>query len=296
MTYTKIDRKSWQISINHQCYVTGLTITSEYQTVTSVNGRTNRHDCQGLLIADQTVNFLPQGLEKFFPNIKSIWITNSKLKKITKNDLKPFKALMDLWLSNNDIVELDGDLFEFNRKLNAFSMEGNSKLKHVGEGIFNDFNLHQVYFGNCGCVNIYSAIDDDISRVIQGLKLQCPSSREMKLKASGFVNDFKELEDKIDSLIKEKVNLQEQVATLTSQFKGCTDEKHNLETIEQGQAATLTSQYEGCLVEKYISVGKKQEKIDELIEGLKMCEDEKIGCLNLMDAQSNQSSSGMICI
>ena len=42
---------------------------------------------------------VPQGLTSFFPNLKSLCIMNSKLKKISKSDLVEYKNMENIFIS-----------------------------------------------------------------------------------------------------------------------------------------------------------------------------------------------------
>ena len=168
-----VDRKGWQTFLKKRCYLINLHITSDDQEVTSVNGRSKALDCDGLVISEQTVHFLPKGLVNFFPQVTSIDASYSHLKKITKNDLKPFKDLNDLWLSHNDLQELDGDLFEFNPKLKYFDVKSNENLKSIGTALFRGLHLHQAFFRNCGCIDSDFAPIDDMKSVTRELESKC---------------------------------------------------------------------------------------------------------------------------
>jgi hypothetical protein len=97
------------------CKASDVDITSR-QTITSVNGETkiNGSEYNMVRIKDQVVNFIPDGLGKFFPEIELLEIANSKLKKVEKKDLEKFPNLKLLVLTQNEIKFLPNDLFEGN--------------------------------------------------------------------------------------------------------------------------------------------------------------------------------------
>jgi hypothetical protein len=92
------DSTSWSHLSGSSCKASNVNISSR-ETITRVNGQSN---FQGLSykmleIRDQLVNYMPEGIEVFFPNLEGILIYNSKLKKIEKKDLQKFPKLPNSW-------------------------------------------------------------------------------------------------------------------------------------------------------------------------------------------------------
>ena len=58
--------------------------------------------CEGLRMQGESIYFIPKGIDKFFPQLKSLAVENSRhLKKISQSDLKPFTQLTELSFHNN---------------------------------------------------------------------------------------------------------------------------------------------------------------------------------------------------
>ena len=183
--------------MNSRCDVTNLHITTPNHKITSVNGKTATNQHEGFYVNSQTVHYVPTEIGSFFINIKSFTIGRSKLKEITKKDLKAFTNLVELILFSNDLEKLDGDLFEHNRKLQYLKLDGN-KLKHVGEELLRNLNLIATFFDSNSCISAHSTTSNTTSTIIQKLLNQCPSTKDMKIRMY-FEEDFKEIEAKLKS-------------------------------------------------------------------------------------------------
>jgi len=111
------------------------------------DGKSNS-DVHCVKFEDCTVTRIPKGLTKVFPNMKILWITNSKLEKITKNDLLEYKNLQRFSSMKNDIEFLPDDLFEGFKNLEWIDFWQN-KLKIIEPNILDGLeNLKYVDFSN----------------------------------------------------------------------------------------------------------------------------------------------------
>lgn len=80
------------------------------------------HDVQ---FSDCTVSKVPQGLTRIFPNLKVLCINNSKLKKLSRNDLFEYRNLETFFFEQNDLEFLPGDLFQGFPNIEWISFFGN---------------------------------------------------------------------------------------------------------------------------------------------------------------------------
>lgn len=175
------NNQSW--SFHKTCVVENIFIMDSSQTVTSINEHTqvDHDDVKGLLIESQTVKFFPRGVEKFFPNLEDISIYFSKLQSIKKADLKPFKNLQALRLFNNDLEELDGDLFEFNRQLRIIDFDHN-KLKSIGSELLTELKkLEQAHFRHNVCIHKGAKSSSQVLRLMADLSRRCDMTKEIKI-------------------------------------------------------------------------------------------------------------------
>ncbi|CAG9802033.1 unnamed protein product [Chironomus riparius] len=69
--------------------------------------------------------YLPSGIEKIFPNLKTLIIAYSGLMSITQDDLAPFPDLLGLYIDVTKITSIHGDLFINNKNLEELSLQQN---------------------------------------------------------------------------------------------------------------------------------------------------------------------------
>lgn len=171
------------ISPGDECSVKNLVITKPSQIVTLINGEASNEfqnqDAKMLNIQSQIVNFMPEELENFFPDLEGIRIAHSNLKSVEKSDIKAFKNLKHLYLNDNDLESLDGNLFESNLHLRVIDFT-NNKLKVLGENILLPLkHLEVAHFQNNVCID-HVAWNLNISRLRSELKEKC-SAPELDL-------------------------------------------------------------------------------------------------------------------
>jgi Leucine-rich repeat (LRR) protein len=148
--------------------------TSIVTDITGVHleGKSN-NDVQMFAILNQNCPVLPQGIEKFFPNIRTIFVQNSKLTKISSPDLQPFSNLHDLMLSDNLIENLPSNLFETNPSIQFVRID-NNKMAKVGANIFDPLiNLSLVSFEGNVCINQAAVGSEAITALKETLSLNC---------------------------------------------------------------------------------------------------------------------------
>jgi len=128
-------------------------------------------DVQCVRFENCTVPKLPQGLTKIFPNLKGIWINNSKLEQITKNELAEYKSLEMFVSISNKVEFLAGNLFgDFdNLEIIVFAYD---KLKIIEPNILDELNkLNYVNFrSNVNFNACYSSTGDAEYSKIEELK------------------------------------------------------------------------------------------------------------------------------
>ena len=150
------------------------------EEITSVNGRTEPTRVISLHFDNQTVHYLPKGIGKFFPNLNVLSVTNSKLRSLTQDVLKPLTRLYSVNFNNNDLESLDDNLFEFN-DLRFVSFRDN-KLKFIGENLFRKLEYFvSIRFASNICINEDASITSEILALMEKIKSQCSSCRNPKL-------------------------------------------------------------------------------------------------------------------
>jgi hypothetical protein len=193
------------------CNVRNFAITSTNQTVTNINGETesflHNQTIRALRIDSLTVEYFPKGLARIFPHLHGIRLTNSKLKLITKDDLKPFPGLRVLYLYKNLLETLDDDVFKHNPQIFRISFHGN-KLKVIGENVLMSLKkLNNADFSNNICIDKNAENESEILQLIIDLESKCkgPNSKTNMLEAK-----VKSLEAKVKILQDENTKLKEE--------------------------------------------------------------------------------------
>lgn len=115
-------------------------------------------------------------MTNFYSNLDSIWIHDSDLRKITKNDLKEYKNLKVLKLPDNEIKVIEENLFIYTKNLAVVNFE-NNQIFHIDPQAFSSLtSLTFLYLD-------YNECSDKLLRV--------------KNNATLMQNTFKLLEEKI---------------------------------------------------------------------------------------------------
>lgn len=109
------------------CYISQQEVTDDITPKFIDNhqfGRTNR-DVLCVMFVDCTITKIPQGLTKTFPNLRILNIQDSKLKHVCREDLAEYKNLEKIFLDENEIEFLPGDLFDGFKNLKVISFRKN---------------------------------------------------------------------------------------------------------------------------------------------------------------------------
>lgn len=141
------------------CNAIKLKITSEEdRAITEVvglhwQGKTN-NDVVAFSSFGNEIRFMPLGLTNFFPSIKLVEIAQAKMGKISSTDLQQFgDNLSFLFLGENKIKSLQGNLFEFTPKVRWIDLNFNL-IKEVERGTFTNLKeLYRISFINNFCYN-----------------------------------------------------------------------------------------------------------------------------------------------
>ncbi|KAG5668308.1 hypothetical protein PVAND_016254 [Polypedilum vanderplanki] len=156
-------------------------ITSLYTAVTVVNGNhqlpMNNEKVQGFTSqsSSQIINYIPHGLDKFFPNLISIDINDGRIKEIHQKDLEQYPKLKILDLFENDIEYLEKDLFKFNTELQIVWIY-NNKITQIYPTIFDHLNnLKRLWLTNNKCINKNKEDRSGVLELIKEVKENCSS-------------------------------------------------------------------------------------------------------------------------
>jgi hypothetical protein len=117
---------------------------------------------------------IPTNLASFFPKLKAIIII-APLLQLSSSDLKPFPNLVRFDLAYGKFTSIDGDLFQYTRKLKIILFYV-PELKNVGENLLTGLDdlLHVTFYSN-RCIGYFDAkTPQEIQELKQKLLLQCP--------------------------------------------------------------------------------------------------------------------------
>jgi len=192
----------------YRCYVNNnpKIITKESAEInliigTHENSKSN-DDVIGFDAREKTINFFPKGLDKFFKNLKLIYINTCQLKEIYQSDLKVFPNLVYFGLFDNDIEVIEEGLFDFNPNLEAVGFS-EAKIIYIDPNVFDHLTkLSDFWFYSVPCIDQYiSNSKEMVQEAIKIVKSKCLNSEFLLL-----VNQIKNLEIESKTLSSETFN------------------------------------------------------------------------------------------
>ena len=139
-------------------------------------------DVRGLMIVQQRdLQKFPKGLERHFHHLMGIDFEDCGIMRISSDDLKPLKELLQINLSGNRLTELQNDLFQHNPKLKIIDFSRNSIL-HVGLEIFNNLQhltMVDMQDNTCTSDKSYATEKGEIKKLVWELTVDCPPTLDM---------------------------------------------------------------------------------------------------------------------
>ncbi|CAG9810122.1 unnamed protein product [Chironomus riparius] len=189
------------VGMAYLCTFYNANISSEESA--KINNVTGRHenlkthdDVLGFYsTGNQVINYFPQGLDKFFINIKTIALYSSNLKEIHQADLKPFPKLIYLNLYANDLEILEEGLLDFNPDLKVVGFQQN-KLFHIDSNVFDGLKkLSYLWLVHVPCISKNAMTSIEVQASIATIKDKCTSSEftSLNLKITNLENKSKTL-------------------------------------------------------------------------------------------------------
>jgi len=130
-----------------------------------VNGKTSI-DVTAVFFYNCVLNKLPQNLSNVFPNLKTINISSSALKTISKSDLKDHKQLIFFYCFNSAIEYLPGNLFEDSKCIEWIQFNDNKKLKIIEPNILDNLESlkHIELMGTLNLDIVYSIFPQTVTK------------------------------------------------------------------------------------------------------------------------------------
>lgn len=125
------------------------------------------------------LEYLPSGLEKFFPNLEKLVIAETGLKILEKEDLEVFPALKTLLVNDNRLQRLDSDVFQSNSDLENLNLSGN-KLEYLGPDALKSLTkLNHLDIANNLCINQTAQGELEMKRLRVSLRENCSPSKSI---------------------------------------------------------------------------------------------------------------------
>lgn len=157
-------------------------------TITSVENPTNVTEISGIHMGGQNdgsvkgffinghraLTGIPDGIEKFFPNLEAFQWFQGNLSSVGSSTFRPFPNLLSINVGDNQLVTLEGDLFQYTRKLKGIYFYVNS-LAHIGHGLLTGLNnLTEAIFTANPCINAFAITPEQIQALNLQLPISCP--------------------------------------------------------------------------------------------------------------------------
>ncbi|KAL7011916.1 hypothetical protein ACKWTF_014511 [Chironomus riparius] len=161
------------------------------------------------------MSFFPNGLNKFFKNLKGVCVGKMGLQEIHQSDLKDFPELVDLRLYDNQLEIIEEDLFKFNPKLDSIFLNSN-KISQIDPNVFDNLpKLSSLYLDSNACIS-FNAINSEsqVQMIIKKVKLQCTNANN-----SNLTQKVKNLEIESKTLNSTKLNENLQNSKFSNSFQ-----------------------------------------------------------------------------
>lgn len=132
----------------------------------------NNTDVGEIFITGYTdLDFVPQGMIKFFPNLVAIGLIYSGIRKLNGDELHEYPRLKMTTLSHGQLERISGNLFQKTPEMVIIVFFNNSII-HVGDNLLNNLeNLDFVNFLFNACIDMQSI--NPFDRLIENLRTFC---------------------------------------------------------------------------------------------------------------------------
>lgn len=158
------------------------------------------------------ISLFPSNLENVFKELTLIWISSSKLSKITKDDLRPFTNLNYLYLSRNIIKSLTADTFIYNPKLEEIWLDFN-QIEYIEPMTFSNLNK-LIYLGlyknGCSCISEAQG-RSNVEKLVSKI-----NNDECYLKKYDLTEITVEINERIENLMKDNEEMQASIKMLNN--------------------------------------------------------------------------------
>lgn len=123
-------------SNNETCVVKSLHISDKSETIDKVNGVSDNFKIMEIYIYGQQVQHLPLNIGEKFSSLKTLKVQRSELNKIVRGDFKGIENLELISFHNNDLEQIDYNVFYDLQLLTDFDLS-NNLLTSLHHKVFN---------------------------------------------------------------------------------------------------------------------------------------------------------------
>lgn len=180
---------------NYMCEAKQLNLFEPLQIISGIDGQhlssSTEQNVKCLRINSLVCHYMPIGLPKFFPNLRTLSIEKSGLRSIQKYDFYKFNELSVLILSNNTLMSLGVGLFDFIPKLEHVDFS-NNLIFHVDPMVFvYKDSLKTVDLGNILCTPLLK----EFVLILPADKLYLTDILLEKCSRTSYIKYLKEIQD-----------------------------------------------------------------------------------------------------
>lgn len=171
-------------SIVSSCEVSAIEVKSRDEKISGVSGTLpgvlNYGSIKTFKVVDSPkLEFIPSGIEDFFPNLEEFVVSETGLAAVHVDDLKKFPKLKRLDLSYNQLTALTSNLFEFNKNLEEIDLRGNN-LTYIGSDLYINLpNLKQMDLTDNACINALAENSIELRKLADKISDSCQERKSM---------------------------------------------------------------------------------------------------------------------
>lgn len=175
-------------------------------------------DVRMLEIIEQPIDFIPEDINLFFPNLEGIGFVNCPITSVSQDDLKPFPNLKLFEIAFGQLTTINGDIFLDSPELQLVSF-GYNFITNVGPGLFqNSPKVIYAYLSGNLCIDNYAGSNaSSVAALELELAFKCPPTVEMTeqiiLQGENFQTAVNEqIEPEIDAIDGRISQLEEEIS------------------------------------------------------------------------------------
>lgn len=134
---------------------------------------------QALNFQNQQIDFIPEDIHLFFPNIAAINFNNCPVRSFTKDDLIHFPRLKFFRIGLGQLTRINGDVFKYTPDLEYLAL-GRNQITNVGSGLIQSVpKLITARFASNLCIDNDAVTPAAVAILAQELASKCPPTAEM---------------------------------------------------------------------------------------------------------------------